>query len=248
MGLFLNDIMRIIIFLIMNKLEIERPAVLASHGELVNASGYRNVVLYPESGLVAKYYKKLSARKKSIEKVRNKIREQQVYFQETKKDLSNFDATSVLSPSTYILYSDNGRTNFAAVQSFIPDARELSDLGIDILMLPYTSLEKLNSILLLNINYWKSGKPHFDIAGSTKERYSFIFNLRRHLLPIFYSKNILIDASGQIQFVDSDRITSRINNPLKKGFYSQRLQVLGCFLCSKLLLAKMRYFSTKKYV
>jgi hypothetical protein len=135
---------------------------------------------------------------------------------------------------------DGSKITYSRVQKWQKSSITLAEAGTDILKLPRQSLIDLRAVFTANIEIWGKNKGFLDIVGSSASKKSVWDKVLRHLLPIFYSENILIDEKGVLKIID----TATANNPLKADIKTKIrcvLQIFGSRLSIAILNAKLAF-------
>lgn len=134
--------------------------------------------------------------------------------------------------------SRGGGVSYTRVQKWFKNSHPVSEMGFSILNLPKQSLIDLRSIFETNIELWKQKGAFLDIVGSTVSKRSIFSKISRHLLPLLYSENIIIDQENNPHFID----IGGINNINTESFLTKLrcyLQIIGSYVSIGLINASL---------
>lgn len=133
----------------------------------------------------------------------------------------------VVNQTAVIHDSEDGKgVSYSRVQRWYKDAKPLVELGVKILDLPRQSILDLRSIFTTNLQLYKERGAFLDLVGSTTSKRSKLSKVVKHLLPIFYSENIVIDKDNTPRIID----LGSLNNIKTESLATKircALQVLG---------------------
>jgi len=191
---------------------------------------------YDNSELLVKVPK--SGKKENISLGR--VRERLANYQEACNLVKNRVKTwggrenMVVKQSLVAHNSDSGGVTYSRVQKRFREARSLVEVGVGVLSLKRQSLLDLKSIFKTNIQIYKERGAVLDLVGSSTLKRPKIEKVFRHLFPIFYSENILIDSEGNPKLVDMDGLISIKNAKLlTRLIYG--MEMIGSYLSIGLL-------------
>ena len=164
----------------------------------------------------------------SADAARQYIRQKEEERRRISEILSSLGSTrEIIVPSLAVIHNTpGGEITYSEAQSWIKDAKPLSSLGTKVLSLSVDSLEDLKHIFQANLKLWKEEKMSLDIVGSTASKLSLPNKLLRHIFPLFYCENIMIDAQGRPQFVDVGRFDRKYEQSWK-DHWRPRIQQFG---------------------
>ena len=196
-----------------------------------NVFGYENV------GLAIKVPKQEFKHTKSAEETRTEIEN----YEQTRKLVASLVAENggrpeIIEPQTAIIHDapEKGKVTYSRVQKWYPDSYPLSKMGLGLFDLPRQALVDLKSIFQTNVKMWKERGAFLDIVGSTVSKQSTITKLTRHLFPLFYSENILIDKDNIPRIIDLGSSQS-----IKTEDFKTKLRCLAQVLGSELSIGML---------
>lgn len=125
--------------------------------------------------------------------------------------------------------SQEGGVSYTRVQKWFKNSHPVSEVGLSIFSLPKQSLIDMKSIFQTNVELWKQKGAFLDLVGSTASKRSVFSKISRHLLPLLYSENIIIDQENKPHFID----IGGINDVKAETFLTKLrcyLQVIGSYI------------------
>jgi hypothetical protein len=170
--------------------------------------------------------------KESCDLVRKKIQKL-----EGKKEI-------VVDQSLIIHKSTMGGITYSRVQKKIPEAKTLGSIGTKLLGSDPKTLMNLRRIFESNIQIYKEKNCFLDIVGSTVSKQPKITKITKHLLPLFYSENIMLDKEGTPKLVDMGELTNIKNENLSTKLRC-KFQIIGSHISINLInlsLMSKKYF------
>lgn len=127
-----------------------------------------------------------------------------------------------------------GKVTYSEFQEWFVGAKTLSQLGGKIFSLPTSSLAALRDLFAANIAFWKKEGYSLDIVGSSIHSPPLIHRFIRHLLPLFYSDNIIVDGENTPRFIDLGKFDKRAKRDTKTTI-RHNVQLLGSLVSIGLL-------------
>lgn len=155
---------------------------------------------------------------------------------------ANGGRSDVVVKQTAVIHDpkDDGGVSYSRVQRWYPDAKPLAEMGVNILDLPRQSLIDLRSIFIANLRIYREKGAFLDLVGSTISKRPKISKIVKHLFPIFYSENIVIDKDdvprlidlGSLNNVKADNLATKIRCVLQVLGSEMSLAILNIRLAT----------------
>ena len=133
-----------------------------------------------------------------------------------------------------IIYRTGESITSLDTQKWFQDAQTLSRHEGGIFSLPRESLRTLRNIFAANVIFWRQEGYSLDMVGSTVYPKSLANKLFRHVLPVFFSENIVIDSENTPHFIDIGKFDKQAKNSIRTHI-RQKLHVVGSVLSAGIL-------------
>lgn len=206
------------------------PGVFQPPDKKVGESRNSEVWGYKDPDLVAKWKKQTYHEQvfPDSKAALDFLREDREAREKISRILQQLQAAQDTVPNVHPVVYRRGKCEVmtAEVQQWYKDGQTLRGLGRDVLKLSRSSLEELKKLFLLNLRLWTEEKVTMDMAGTASGEGINLRRVAKHLLPVFFSSNIVIDKNSRPHFIDVGLTDNKHETGLR-GALRQRIQVAG---------------------
>jgi len=174
------------------------------HNELVGLSRKTHVYGYDNSGVVIKVPKPGEKRFDSFELAKEDLQRYRQSIEEARRrlELKGGNKETMVEQEAVIHDAPEGGITYSRVQRWIKGAKPLSQVGGGVLNLESESLKELRRVFEVNISLWQGDRSFLDIVGSSTSKQPIHSRALKHLFPLFYSENIMVDKANEVRVVD----------------------------------------------
>lgn len=211
----------------------------------VGKSARRNVYNPVNTEIVVKTRKQeLSPRFDSSIEALEKISEARKDQESVRVQMARAGITADTLPSSSFVIHEGQNTGveFSEVQKHV-EGVTLKNTGRRLLNLPKSELRSLANIFMASIKYYNETGKLIDIVGSPAYPYKGAGKILKHLLPLFYSENIMVCENNQIRFVDTG-LLSKESVPGWRYRISSKLQLAGNYISLGILKGVLTFRSS----
>ncbi|QQS44129.1 hypothetical protein IPM65_00790 [Candidatus Roizmanbacteria bacterium] len=227
--------------------EADNPHLPFTRGRKVGSGETRDIYDHPEGSVVTKIYKEKDATPQNYTEVELDDLIQQVGADKAQIEFVRNElvqrgghAETVPESGFAIHQSSHGGLTFSEAQGKVT-GKTLQENSGAVWNLPGESLDELIHIFELNNNLLQKGQA-LDIVGGTDKQGSNTSKAIARLLPLFFSRNIMIDDNQNVKYVDPKVFTrDYLQSPESGGAVNKIISRIGSET-SVLFLKALRLF------
>jgi len=187
--------------------EADNPNLPFTKGNKIGSGETRDVYDHSEGSVVTKIYKEKDTTPQNYTEVAlngliHQVGADKAQIEFVRNELVQLGGHAETVPESgfAIHESSQGGLTFSESQAKVP-GKTLQDSSGAVWQLPRHSLDELIHIFELNNNLLQKGQA-LDIVGGTDEKGSHSSKAIARLLPLLYSRNIMIDDHKNVRYVD----------------------------------------------